>query len=82
MRVTYSGEFIHGAPWSSGSQGSDNVSHGCVGMSMSDAAWLFDLSKRGDVVVVSGTGRGLEPGNGYTDWNISFADFKEGSALS
>ncbi|HSE72708.1 MAG TPA: Ig-like domain-containing protein [Nocardioidaceae bacterium] len=82
MRVTYSGEFIHGAPWSSGSQGSDNVSHGCVGMSMSDAAWLFDLSKRGDVVVVSGTGRSLEPGNGYTDWNISFADFKEGSALS
>ena len=33
MRVTYSGEFLHGAPWSTGSQGSANVSHGCIGMS-------------------------------------------------
>ena len=33
MRVTYSGEFIHAAPWSVGSQGSANVSHGCTGMS-------------------------------------------------
>jgi len=82
MRVTYSGEFIHGAPWSAGSQGSDNVSHGCVGMSMADAAWLFDVSKRGDVVHVTGTGRALEPGNGYTDWNKSFAEYREGSAFS
>ena len=81
MRVTYSGEFIHGAPWSEGSQGSDNVSHGCVGMSMTDAAWLFDLSKRGDVVEVTGTGRTMEPGNGYTDWNKSFAEYSDGSAL-
>ena len=82
MRVTYSGEFIHGAPWSEGSQGSDNVSHGCVGMSMSDAAWLFDMSRRGDVVVVTGTERTMEPGNGYTDWNLSFDEYKAGSALS
>ncbi len=82
MRVTYSGEFLHGAPWSAGSQGSDNVSHGCVGMSMRDAAWLFDLSKRGDVVHVTGTDRTMEPGNGYTDWNQSFAEYREGSALS
>ena len=34
----------------SGSQGSANVSHGCVGMSTANAAWLFDISKRGDVV--------------------------------
>ena len=33
MRVTYSGEFIHAAPWSVGSQGYANVSHGCTGMS-------------------------------------------------
>ena len=82
MRVTYSGEFVHGAPWSEGSQGSDNVSHGCVGMSMTNAAWLFDLSKRGDVVEVTGTGRSMEPGNGYTDWNKSFAEYRQESALS
>src|SRR3712207_9077743 len=33
QRVTYSGEFLHAAPWSVGSQGAANVSHGCVGMS-------------------------------------------------
>ena len=38
QRVTYSGEFLHAAPWSVGSQGSANVSHGCVGMSTENAA--------------------------------------------
>ena len=49
---------------------------------MSDAAWLFDMSRRGDVVVVTGTERTMEPGNGYTDWNLSFDEYKAGSALS
>ena len=44
MRVTYSGEFIHAAPWSVGSQGRENVSHGCTGMSTADAAWLYATS--------------------------------------
>jgi lipoprotein-anchoring transpeptidase ErfK/SrfK len=82
MRVTYSGEFIHGAPWSVGDQGDANVSHGCVGMSLDDAKWLYDRSLRGDVVHVTGTDREMEPGNGYTDWNVSFQEYKEGSALS
>lgn len=57
MRVTYSGEFIHAAPWSVGSQGSANVSHGCTGLSTADAGWLYDNSKVGDVVEYTGTGR-------------------------
>jgi lipoprotein-anchoring transpeptidase ErfK/SrfK len=82
MRVTYSGEFLHAAPWSEYAQGSYNVSHGCVGMSTENAAWLFNLSHRGDVVQVTGTSRGLEDGNGWTDWNMSFKEYKQGSALS
>ena len=82
MRVTYSGEFIHGAPWSVADQGEANVSHGCVGMSLEDAKWLFDRSSRGDVVFVTGTKRQIEPGNGYTDWDISYQQYKQGSALS
>jgi lipoprotein-anchoring transpeptidase ErfK/SrfK len=82
MRVTHSGEFLHAAPWSVGSQGVTNVSHGCVGMSTENAAWLFGISKRGDVVKTVNSGRPLDFGNGWTDWDISYKDYKEGSALS
>ena len=81
MRVTWSGEFVHAAPWSVGSQGRANVSHGCVGMSPSNAIWLYNQSSVGDVVEVVGSPRTLEPGNGYTDWNVSWADWTAGSAL-
>ena len=82
LRVTYSGEFLHGAPWSTGSQGSANVSHGCVGMSLADAAWLYERTSRGDVVEVVGSERQMTLENGYGDWNLSPADWKSGSALS
>ncbi len=81
-RVTSSGEFVHGAPWSSGSQGRENVSHGCVGMSLKNAAWYWEQTHIGDPVVVTGTKRHMEPGNGWTDWNISYEKYKQGSALS
>ena len=81
QRVTYSGEFLHAAPWSVGSQGAANVSHGCIGMSTEDAAWLYSLTKRGDVVDVVGSDRPMEPYNGYGDWNVSWADYRSGSAL-
>jgi lipoprotein-anchoring transpeptidase ErfK/SrfK len=81
MRETNSGEFLHAAPWSVGSQGKTNVSHGCIGMSTANAQWLFNLAKVGDPVVVTGTNRGLEAGNGWTDWNVSYDKWKSQSAL-
>ncbi len=81
MRVTWSGEFVHAAPWSVGSQGVANVSHGCVGMSLSNAAWLYDQSKVGDIVEVRNTGRSQDLGNGITVWNESWADWSAGSAI-
>ncbi len=82
MRLTYSGEFIHAAPWSVGSQGYANVSHGCTGMSTDNAKWLYDMTIRGDVVQYTGTDRPMTLTNGYGDWNESFADYRSGSALS
>ena len=82
MRVTYSGEFVHAAPWSVASQGRANVSHGCTGMSTANADWLYHMSVRGDVVEYTGTDRPMELSNGYGDWNLSFAEYAEGSALS
>ena len=81
MRLTNSGEFIHAAPWSVGSQGRANVSHGCTGMSTSNAYWLYSNSIRGDVVEYTGTSRQMTLTNGFGDWNQPFASYAAGSAL-
>lgn len=81
MRVTQSGEFLHAAPWSVGSQGVANVSHGCTGMTTANAKWLYERSRRGDVVRYVNSPRSLEDGNGWTDWNVPWGDWKAGSAL-
>jgi len=81
MRETDSGEFVHAAPWSVGSQGKANVSHGCIGASTANGAWLFSNCRVGDLINVTGTSRGLEKGNGWTDWNVSYDDFRKDSAL-
>lgn len=82
MRLTYSGEFIHAAPWSVGYQGNSNVSHGCTGMSTDNAAWLFNMSRRGDVVEYTGSDKPMTLDNGYGDWNESYKTYEQGSALS
>ena len=79
MRVTYSGEFLHAAPWSVGSQGHANVSHGCTGMSTANAAWLYDHSMIGDVVEYTGTSRQMTLTNGIGDWNMRFNEYAQGS---
>ena len=81
MRLTNSGEFLHSAPWSVGSQGRANVSHGCTGMSPANAEWLFGQMKKGDPVEYTGSPRPMEQGNGWTDWNISWDDWIARSAL-
>lgn len=82
-RVTWSGEYVHAAPWSVGSQGYANVSHGCTGMSTGNAEWFFDHIHEGDIVkVVNSNGDPMEPfGNGFGDWNVDWKKWRTGSAL-
>lgn len=83
IRITDSGEFIHGAPWASGSIGRTNSSHGCTSLSVSDAQWLFSNHLFGDPVITTGTGRGMEPGNGIGGvWNVPWSTWKTGSITS
>ena len=74
VRMTWSGEFVHGAGWSTADQGRARVSHGCVGMSLRDAKWFFAQTRRGDVIEVvnSPTDRSMELDNGFGDWNLSW----------
>jgi lipoprotein-anchoring transpeptidase ErfK/SrfK len=81
QRITWSGQYIHSAPWSVGAQGRRNVSHGCVNVSPSNARWLFDKTLVGDPITVRGTGDKLDVGNGWTAWDLSWKDFVKGSAL-
>lgn len=81
VRISNSGEFVHAAPWSTGSQGRANVSHGCVNLSTANAAWFFRLTRRGDVVEVVGSPRRPGDSFGVADWNMSWSAWLRGSAL-
>jgi lipoprotein-anchoring transpeptidase ErfK/SrfK len=81
QRMTWDGQFIHSAPWSVADQGQRNVSHGCVNVSPTNAKWTFDFTKVGDPIIVKGTEQPLQPGNGWTAWDLSWDDFLKGSAL-
>jgi lipoprotein-anchoring transpeptidase ErfK/SrfK/predicted small lipoprotein YifL len=81
QRLTWSGQYIHSAPWSTGAQGHTNVSHGCVNVSPSNAQWLFSQTLIGDPITVTGTEKRLEAGNGWTAWNVTWEQFVKGSAL-
>jgi lipoprotein-anchoring transpeptidase ErfK/SrfK len=52
VRVTWSGVYVHSAPWSVDSQGYANVSHGCINLSPDNAAWYFNNVTIGDPIEV------------------------------
>ncbi|MGW0160675.1 L,D-transpeptidase [Mycobacterium sp. NPDC003323] len=80
-QMSYSGIYVHGAPWSVGSQGYSNVSHGCLNVSTSNAQWFYENTKRGDIVEVVGTVGSVLPGtDGLGDWNIPWSQWKAGNA--
>jgi lipoprotein-anchoring transpeptidase ErfK/SrfK len=81
VRISNSGEFVHAAPWSTGSQGRANVSHGCVNLSTANAAWYYRLTRRGDVVEVKGSPKRPGDSFGVADWNMSWRAWLAGSAL-
>lgn len=80
VRISNGGEFLHAAPWSVGDQGRRNVSHGCINMSMSDAKWVYDLLKKGDVVEITNAGGpSLRSWDGFGDWQIPWEEWSRGN---
>ncbi|MGC5344383.1 Ig-like domain-containing protein [Streptomyces sp. AM 4-1-1] len=85
MRLSTSGTFIHGNYWGgSGVFGSANTSHGCVGLrdvrgagdGSTPAAWFFDNSLIGDVVVVKNSkDKVIQPDNGLNGWNMPWSEW-------
>lgn len=81
VRFTWSGDFIHAAPWSVGSQGYANVSHGCVNLAPERAQVYYEMSIPGDPVTVTGSPKGGTWDDGWTVWFLSWEKLVEGSAL-
>ncbi|MFB7867285.1 MULTISPECIES: Ig-like domain-containing protein [unclassified Streptomyces] len=91
MRLSTSGTFIHGNYWGSRSIfGNVNTSHGCVGLAdvkgagdpNQQAAWFYDHSIIGDVVIVKNSkDKTIAPDNGLNGWNMSWSAWKAGSAV-
>lgn len=80
-QMSYSGIYIHAAPWSVYAQGNTNTSHGCVNVTVDNAAWVFNNMKRGDIVEVKNTqGETLNGSDGLGDWNIPWKTWKAGNA--
>jgi lipoprotein-anchoring transpeptidase ErfK/SrfK len=80
-QISYSGIYVHAAPWSVGSQGYSNVSHGCINVSSSNGQWFYDNAKRGDIVEIVNTVGSTLPGtDGLGDWNIPWEQWKAGNA--
>ena len=80
-QISYSGIFVHAAPWSVGAQGYTNTSHGCLNVNTSNAQWFFNNTKRGDVVEIVNTVGSTLPGtDGLGDWNIPWDQWRTGNA--
>lgn len=80
-QMSYSGIYVHAAPWSEGSQGYANTSHGCINVSTEAAGWFQGVVKRGDIVTVKNTvGTTLSGYDGLGDWNIPWSVWGEGNA--
>ena len=79
--ISTSGYFIHAAPWSVGSQGRADVSHGCVNLSNARATTFYNWSIPGDVVEIENTGYNASYSDGEGDWQLPFAAFSNTAGL-
>ncbi|MGI8696744.1 MAG: Ig-like domain-containing protein [Mycobacteriales bacterium] len=81
QRISSDGEFVHVNEATVSDQGSRNVSHGCINVSMSEGIWLYDHVGVGDIVDVRGGDPQLPIDDGYGAWNASWSQWLAGSAL-
>jgi lipoprotein-anchoring transpeptidase ErfK/SrfK len=83
QRLTYSGEYLHAAPWNTpamgGSIGRANTSNGCTNLDPRDARKLYNLLEVGDVVQYpNADGPMMQMAEGYGDWNVPWSQWRTG----
>ena len=84
QRLTYSGEYLHAAPWNvyNITHGIDS-SNGCTNLLPADALKLYNFLEVGDVVKYpNASGGSMQLGMGYGDWNLPWGLWQGGGALA
>ena len=80
-QLSWSGIYVHSAPWATWAMGQTNVSHGCINATPADAQWYMNTVKRGDPVEIVNTKGDTLPGtDGLGYWNIDWETIKAGNA--
>ncbi|WP_051653404.1 L,D-transpeptidase, partial [Kitasatospora cheerisanensis] len=83
IRLTDTGTYVHGNYWGAGVIGRSNGSHGCIGLTdteagsgSSPAGKFYASSLVGDVVtVVNSKGAVVDPANGLGGWNLPWGQW-------
>lgn len=79
-QMSWSGIYVHSAPWAIGALGSYNQSHGCINATPGDAEWFMNYVKPGDPVeVVNTSGETLSGLDGLGYWNLDWETLKAGN---
>jgi lipoprotein-anchoring transpeptidase ErfK/SrfK len=82
QRLTYSGEYLHSAPWNVSNIGRRSTSNGCTNLLPSDAKKLYGFLGIGDVVQYpNARGPEMQLGQGYGDWNVPWTTWITGGVL-
>jgi lipoprotein-anchoring transpeptidase ErfK/SrfK len=83
QRLTYSGEYLHAAPWNT-----DNIDHGidtsngCTNLLPGDAQRLYHTLRVGDVVrYPNAPGPAMTLQDGFGDWNVPWSTWLTGGLL-
>ena len=82
QRLTYSGEYLHSAPWNLRNIGRFDSSNGCTNLRPADAIKLYGFLRIGDVVQYpNASGPAMTMGAGYGDWNVPWMQWQTGGAV-
>lgn len=80
-QITWSGTYVHAAPWDPEIGHANDDSHGCVHCRTSDAEWFYNLAQPGDVVTIKGKRkRPVAVSNGICTFTLDWTSLLKGSA--
>ena len=80
-QITWSGTYVHAAPWDPDMGSANDDSHGCIHCPTTDAEWFYGIVLDGDVVTVNGSrARPVAVDNGICTFTLDWADVVKGSS--